>query len=325
MKRCPTCNRIYHDDSLNFCLEDGTSLSLWPDKTLVLPGAEQSNLAPTVPAGVSRQPEDAYGRQQSTLPVNQNVQAHLHQQGVGPAQPYYAQGDAAPPRKGSAALWLIPITAIALLAIAAILYSMSGRQSAGNAARSDNSSSRGSETTVSPTPAGTPTPPVFGFIKGKMAYPSDGIPGVMVACAENIETKETICSEKRKGWEERVSYSLQLPPGKYYVYGKLLPGDDSVGDMQNESAYYTDYMKCGMGATCTSHRRIQLEVRPGETLNGFRTIACALPLGLASRKDALNQSRLHLKLFMGRNVINPPILQSFAIQFKMRRFKRSCV
>lgn len=102
-----------------------------------------------------------------------------------------------------------------------------------------------------------------------MAYPSEGIPGVMVACAENIETEETICSEKRKGWQEKVSYSLQLPPGKYYVYGKLLPGDDSVGDLQNERVYYTEYMKCGMEASCTSHSRIQLEVRPGETLNGI--------------------------------------------------------
>ena len=277
MKRCPTCKRTYHDDSLNFCLEDGTSLSFWPDETLVLPGAEQSNLAPTVPAAVSRQPEEAHGREQAepTLPVNQNAQARLHPPKFGPAQPYYAQGYAAPRRKRSAALWLIPITAIALLAIAAVLYSMSGKQSAGNASSSDNSSSGGSETsrssvkTASPTPAPTPTPPEFGFIKGKMAYPSEAIPGVMVACAENIETKETICSQKRKGWEERVIYSLRLPPGKYYVYGKLLPGDDSVGDTQNERVYYTDYMKCGMGATCTSHKRIQLEVRPGETLDGI--------------------------------------------------------
>lgn len=268
MKTCPTCKRIYHDDSLNFCLEDGSSLSPGPDKTLVLPGVDQSNLPPTVPANVSSHPEETHGRQQAepTLPVNQNAQAHL-QQGGGPAQPYYAQGYAAPRRKTSVALWLIPVTVIALVATAAILYSMFGRPGAGN---SDNSSSRGSETSTSSLKTASPsTAPEFGFIKGNMAYPSEGIPGVMVACAENIETEETICSEKRKGWEERVSYSLELPPGKYYVYGKLLPGDDSVGDTQNERVYYTEYMKCGMEASCTSHRRIQLDVRPGETLSGI--------------------------------------------------------
>lgn len=273
MKRCPTCKRTYDDDSLNFCLDDGTSLSLSPDHTLILPGAEQSNLAPTLPPGGSRQSED---RQQGapTLAVKQDPQAHLHQQAIGLGQPTYAPGYEGPPRKRSAALWLIPIPVIALLAIAAILYAMSGRQSAGNAGSSDSSSSPGSGTSKSsgnPVSATAPTqaPPESGFINGKMAYPSEGIPGVMVACAENIETNETICSQRRKNWEEEVSYNLRLPPGKYYVYGKLLPGDDSVGDMQNERAYYTDYMKCGMGETCTSHKRIQLEVRPGETLRGI--------------------------------------------------------
>ena len=273
MKRCPTCQRTYHDNSLNFCLEDGASLSFSPDNTLVLPGAEQGNLVPTLPAGVS----STYGRHQGapTLRVNHDPQAHLHQQAVGPTQPYYAPGYEGPPRKRSAALWLIPIPVIALLTVAAVLYSLSGKPSAGNPGSGDNSSSRGSETskssvdTASPTSAPTQTPAEFGFISGKMAYPSEGIPGVMVACAENIETKETICSQPRKNWEQSVSYSLRLPPGKYYVYGKLLPGDDSVGDMRNERAYYTDYMKCGMGETCTSHKRIQLEVRPGETLRGI--------------------------------------------------------
>ena len=27
MKQCPLCNRVYSDESLNFCLEDGTALN----------------------------------------------------------------------------------------------------------------------------------------------------------------------------------------------------------------------------------------------------------------------------------------------------------
>ena len=50
-------------------------------------------------------------------------------------------------------------------------------------------------------------------------------------------------------------------------------------------------------------------------------MACPVPPGLDRRKHLLNQSRPDLKLFMERNVIDPPILQSRAIQFKMRRFK----
>ena len=71
MKNCLTCNRIYEDDTLVFCLEDGTRLSAsyaphvterWPGardtnppSTLILnSGSEMSNqtpLRPTIPAG----------------------------------------------------------------------------------------------------------------------------------------------------------------------------------------------------------------------------------------------------------------------------------
>lgn len=39
MKHCPRCNRTYTDDTLTFCLDDGTPLSLQrvQDQTLVLP------------------------------------------------------------------------------------------------------------------------------------------------------------------------------------------------------------------------------------------------------------------------------------------------
>ena len=30
MKRCPQCDRVYSDETLNFCLEDGSSLEAAP-------------------------------------------------------------------------------------------------------------------------------------------------------------------------------------------------------------------------------------------------------------------------------------------------------
>jgi hypothetical protein len=55
MKRCPICNRTYTDDSLNYCLEDGTALntvssaagSFDPDRTLVDPKHAASGPPPT--------------------------------------------------------------------------------------------------------------------------------------------------------------------------------------------------------------------------------------------------------------------------------------
>lgn len=41
MKKCPECNRTYSDESLSFCLDDGSTLSFYEtDKTLMLPAEE---------------------------------------------------------------------------------------------------------------------------------------------------------------------------------------------------------------------------------------------------------------------------------------------
>lgn len=52
MKQCPTCNRIYPDDTLSFCLDDGTPLitSYDPEATRVInPSHGQSSSSPTAP------------------------------------------------------------------------------------------------------------------------------------------------------------------------------------------------------------------------------------------------------------------------------------
>ena len=273
MKRCPTCGRAYHDDTINFCLEDGSVLSAPPyaAETLALPNRQGDNLAPTVPAAPSEQPSPL--REEPTIPVGvQSPQA-------------FASGES--PRRKGGLLWLIPVATVLLVSMAAILfYAMSEKKGGGG---ETNGGGREVETpsnrnvtatpsgTVIPTtpqptatPEATPTPMESGFIKGVMAYPSDGIPGEMVACAENLETKETACTNRRKSWEARVSYSLEVPPGRYYIYAKLLPGgDDSAEGMRGMRAYYTEYMKCGMGENCNSHKRVPLEVGAGESLTGI--------------------------------------------------------
>lgn len=273
MKKCPACGRAYHDDTINFCLEDGSVLTAPPyaAETLALPNRQGDNLAPTVPAAPSEQPRPF--RQGTTLPVGAQL------------PPAYASGEK-PHRKGGLR-WLIPVAAVLLISMVGILFYSTGEKKGGGS--ETNSGRREAESpsnvnvvgtpsgTVTPTtpqptatPEATPTPTESGFIRGTMAYPSDGIPGGMVACAENQETKETACTDGRNSWEARVSYTLKVPPGRYYVYGKLLPGgDDSAEGMRGVRAYYTEFMKCGMGANCNSHKRIPLEVSAGESLTGI--------------------------------------------------------
>jgi hypothetical protein len=57
-KRCPTCRSIYADETLAFCLSDGSTLELVsgapapprhdPDATAIYPGAQSNDLPPTV-------------------------------------------------------------------------------------------------------------------------------------------------------------------------------------------------------------------------------------------------------------------------------------
>src|SRR4051812_20896896 len=52
MKRCPTCQRIYTDDTLRFCLEDGAALlteSVSTDQTLLLDSSQASAGEPPPP------------------------------------------------------------------------------------------------------------------------------------------------------------------------------------------------------------------------------------------------------------------------------------
>lgn len=276
MKICPACQRTYRDDTLNYCLEDGTALlsdaSLASDRTLALDPSESGRqaqttevlepaLAPTVP---SRQPSTPVRREASP-------------EGGEP------QRLAAQTRKSRSTSSVVALTVVAtilllgLSGLGAWLLLKDGKEGNSNGLTSTNGNNNSSTGVVktTPLPTATPfttpsaTPPQSGSIQGSMVYPSDAIPGVMVACAENVETRETLCSEKRRNWETGVRYSLKLSPGRYYVYGTLLPGDDSVGEMRGMKAYYTDYIKCGMGENCKSNKRIILEVKAGETLAGI--------------------------------------------------------
>jgi hypothetical protein len=57
MKRCPSCRRRYGDDSLNFCLDDGSTLLAEPDSepTLIAP----TLAAPLTPARITSSPSQS--------------------------------------------------------------------------------------------------------------------------------------------------------------------------------------------------------------------------------------------------------------------------
>lgn len=276
MKRCPTCQRIYADETLKFCLEDGAALRpdarAETDRTLALSQTAEAGGPP--PTELLNDPALAPTRRARENPSTAPQRKESTWQG-GPQFPVTPQGEK---RRSTASVVTLTVLATLLLlglGVAGAWLLMKDDKTGGAETKRDDGNvngSTGSNTNTSGGVVSTPTPtptPGSGFIEGSMAYPADAIPGVMVACAENVETSATVCSEKRDNWEEGVHYSLKVPPGRYFVYGTLVAGDDSVGEMRGKKAFYTDYMKCGMGSNCSSHRRIVVEVKADQTLNGI--------------------------------------------------------
>ena len=60
MKQCPTCGTNYADDTLRFCLEDGTPLTDESDQeTVVRPGDRGSYITEQVPSNITTPGRDA--------------------------------------------------------------------------------------------------------------------------------------------------------------------------------------------------------------------------------------------------------------------------
>jgi hypothetical protein len=104
MKHCPTCKRSFDDDTLSFCLEDGTPLVA---DTGARPDSQETLVSPRAPAmGSESAPTQSYGQ----LPGKSTVSASPYRP---PVAPY---GQAAPKRK----TWPWVIGILALLSILAV-------------------------------------------------------------------------------------------------------------------------------------------------------------------------------------------------------------
>lgn len=142
MKTCPTCHRTYKDDTLSFCLNDGSVLMSGahdPEATQQIPAPQN-----TQPYGSTAQPSAYVGSQ----PV------------AAPAQSQHDGGTRPQERRGSGRLWLTIAGIAALLLLVAgvgvgiVLSQTDWFSAADNRNRSANTSA------TPPAPTPTPEPPV---------------------------------------------------------------------------------------------------------------------------------------------------------------------
>jgi len=96
-----------------------------------------------------------------------------------------------------------------------------------------------------------------GTITGEVNYPSSGIPADMEICADKIENVETYCTYTKTDAPDGLqSYTLPVPAGSYKVYARL----------GSTIAYYSEFVTCGLNASCTSHEPIVVNVEVGTTV-----------------------------------------------------------
>ena len=145
MKRCPTCNRTFDDDTLSFCLDDGTPLRdaagrADSQETLVSPSPASSILPTTQPYGLSGK---------ATINASQ-------------FNPPDAQVFTPPPQQRRTWLWVVGVLAIVLVLIGGIVIAAVVipplMRDAGNENRVQPTPTRGESTpTLKPTPAASPS------------------------------------------------------------------------------------------------------------------------------------------------------------------------
>lgn len=103
-----------------------------------------------------------------------------------------------------------------------------------------------------------------GSIEGTFSFPSEEIPSTLIACAENIETKDIICNDSLKESGLADHFMIAVPEGSYYVYAI------NTADQTQYKAYFTEYVTCGLKASCTSHTKIPVEVFAGKVTKDIK-------------------------------------------------------
>jgi hypothetical protein len=105
-------------------------------------------------------------------------------------------------------------------------------------------------------------------ITGSLSYPSDYSVPRMIVCAEGADSAKIHCTDKRARDRRtgRVTYRLRVPAGSYYVFATIVNGEEPSEDFRGYKAYYSEFVTCGYKAECSSHERVKVSVRAGQTL-----------------------------------------------------------
>jgi hypothetical protein len=251
VKRCPTCNRTFNDETLSFCLEDGTPLVR--DSS---PGADsQETLVSPSPSIQATQnasgppPTEMYGQLPGKATVNVSA--------VAPTTPNYPPA----PKKRGAWPWVIAIVAIALLLIGGVVIAAIFIPPMLRASRDK----RPQPTPVRPQSTATPTPQV------SPVEDADDVPGdedEVLAQLTKIEEEWTQANIKAdKAALERILADEYV--GGPTTHSKREYIDGLMPDTETKSSELTDLTVDQDGQYATVHGTLTDEKTSGTEVYNF--------------------------------------------------------
>ncbi|MBU0648003.1 hypothetical protein KJ855_02385, partial [Patescibacteria group bacterium] len=98
-----------------------------------------------------------------------------------------------------------------------------------------------------------------GTIEGNLSYPSEQIPDLTVCAEDTGGASSPYCTNSLINdlkYTAGRGYQLEVPPGDYYVYSYFID--------PTYTAYYTEFVTCGMNVGCLSHNKITVTVANGD-------------------------------------------------------------
>lgn len=123
--------------------------------------------------------------------------------------------------------------------------------------------------TATPKPTATPIP--TGSITGHLGYPSEFIPPLAIYA---ISTTSTGTHFHVDTAHNQTTYTIKgVKPGTYHVIAYLKPDQPAL------RGGYSQFVLCGLAASCPSHALVNVVVHPGETVKNVDPTDFYAPAG----------------------------------------------
>jgi hypothetical protein len=113
-----------------------------------------------------------------------------------------------------------------------------------------------------------------GAVTGYVGYPAEGHPALRIYAVSTSDRTVFFSVDVPQGTDPKPVYSIAgVRPGTYNLFAYLQGNDGPAGGA------YTQYVKCGLQASCSDHTPIAVTVGAGETVRDIDVADWYAPVG----------------------------------------------